>query len=183
MKKWNLKLAVTLMVCCAFVFSSCIGSFALHRKVLNWNEGIGDRWANEVVFLALNIVPVYSIVYLADILVINSVEFWSGENPVASIGDVRKVKGENGNYLVTRLENGYSIVKENEENAMNLTFNQDNNSWNVSYDGVTNELFRINENGSIEFSLPNGEALNVMPDEEGLNTLRTAVAGCYMAAR
>ena len=114
MKKLTLKLA-TLLMCGAFVFSSCIGSFALHQKVLNWNQGIGDKWVNEVVFLALNIIPVYGICYLADAVVINSIEFWSGDNPVASIGDVRQVKGENGNYLVTTLENGYSITKEGED--------------------------------------------------------------------
>ena len=175
MKKLSLKIA-TLMICVAFVFSSCIGSFALQRKVLNWNQGIGDKWVNEVVFLALNIVPVYGICYLADALVINSIEFWSGDNPVASIGDVRQVKGENGNYFVTTLENGYSISKEGEDISMSLVYNHDNNSWNVTQNGETRELFRINENGSVEYALPNGEAMIVMPDAQGIASLRAATS-------
>lgn len=60
----------------------------------------------------LNVVPVYGIIYLANALVINSIEFWSGSNPMAGVGDVKKVKGENGNYLyVKTLENGYSVQK------------------------------------------------------------------------
>ena len=112
-------------------------------------------------------------------MVINSIEFWSGDNPVASIGDVRQVKGENGNYLVTTLENGYSITKEGEDVSMSLTFNQDDNSWNVSQNGVTSELFRINENGAVEYALPNGEAMTVMPDAQGLASLHAASGVAY----
>lgn len=61
MKKFNLKLAATVMVCGAFLFSSCIGSFGLHSKLLSWNEGIGNKFVNELVYLAFNIIPVYAI--------------------------------------------------------------------------------------------------------------------------
>ena len=77
MKKFNLKLAATVMVCGAFLFSSCIGSFALHGKLLSWNQGVSNKFVNELVFLAFNIIPVYGVCYLADALVINSIEFWS----------------------------------------------------------------------------------------------------------
>ena len=59
MKKFNLKLAATVMVCGAFLFSSCIGSFALHGKLLSWNQGVSNKFVNELVFLAFNIIPVY----------------------------------------------------------------------------------------------------------------------------
>ena len=114
MKKFNLKMAATVMICGSFLFSSCIGSFGLHSKLVSWNQGIGTKFVNELVYLAFNIIPVYGVCYLADALVINSIEFWSGSNPMASIGDVKKVKGENGDYLVETLENGYSITKEGE---------------------------------------------------------------------
>ena len=54
MKKFNLKLAATVMVCGAFLFSSCIGSFGLHSKLLSWNESIGNKFVNELVYLAFN---------------------------------------------------------------------------------------------------------------------------------
>lgn len=57
MKKFNLKLAATVMVCGAFLFSSCIGSFGLHSKLLSWNEGIGNKFVNELVYLAFNLIP------------------------------------------------------------------------------------------------------------------------------
>ena len=110
MKKFNLKLAATVMVCGAFLFSSCIGSFGLHSKLLNWNQGIGNKFVNELVFLAFNIIPVYGVCYLADALVINSIEFWSGSNPMASVGDVKKVKGENDGTAQITLPNGEDMT-------------------------------------------------------------------------
>ena len=99
MKKFNLKLAATIMICGAFLFSSCIGSFGLHTKLRQWNEGISNKFVIELVFIAFNIIPVYGVCYLADALVINSIEFWSGSNPMASIGDIKTMKGTDGNYL------------------------------------------------------------------------------------
>ena len=43
---------------------------------------------------------------------------------MANVGDVKKVKGENGNYMVKTLENGYSITKEGETASMDLILDQ-----------------------------------------------------------
>ena len=174
MKKFNLKLAATVMVCGAFLFSSCIGSFGLHSKLLNWNQGIGNKFVNELVFLAFNIIPVYGVCYLADALVINSIEFWSGSNPMASVGDVKKVKGENGNYLVETLENGYSITKEGETASMELIYDKDLNTWNVVADGVSTELLQMNNDGTAQITLPNGEDMTVTLDAQGISAARQA---------
>ena len=44
MKKFNLKMAATVMICGSFLFSSCIGSFGLHSKLVSWNQGIGTKF-------------------------------------------------------------------------------------------------------------------------------------------
>lgn len=168
MKKINLKMAATVMICGAFLFSSCIGSFGLHSKLVTWNQSIGTKFVNELVYLAFNIIPVYAVCYLADTLVINSIEFWSGSNPLASIGDVKKVKGENGNYMVETLENGYSITKEGEANSMELIYNKELNTWNVVADGVSTELLKLNNNGTAQMTLPDGEKMTVSLDAQGV---------------
>ena len=71
------------------LFSSCIGSFGLWNSLKDWNQGVSNKFVNELIFLAFHIVPVYEIAYLADALVLNSIEFWSGSNPTASIGEVK----------------------------------------------------------------------------------------------
>ena len=55
MKKFNLKMAATVMICGSFLFSSCIGSFGLHSKLVSWNQGIGTKFVNELVYLAFGI--------------------------------------------------------------------------------------------------------------------------------
>lgn len=170
MKKINLKMAATLMVCVAFVFSSCIGSFGLHSRLNNWNQQIGNKWVNELVFLAFNIVPVYPVCYLADVLVINSIEFWSGSNPMANIGDVKKVQGENGTYLVETKANGYTITKEGEEGAsMDLVYDAELNSWNVVTAEASAELIRLEGNGLAQITLPDGQAYEVSLSAEGIS--------------
>ena len=184
MKKINLKMAATVMICGAFLLSSCVGSFGLHSKLVNWNQSIGNKFVNELVFLACNIIPVYGVCYLADVVVINSIEFWSGSNPMASVGDVKKVKGENGNYLVKTLENGYSITKEGENLSMELVYNKEANTWNVVADGVSTELLQMNNDGTAQMYLPNGEAMNVTLDAQGVATARQAtMVNTYYAAR
>lgn len=92
----------------ALVFSltqtACFGSFKLTQVVWNFNKNVsGDKFVQELVFLALAIVPVYSLAILADALVVNSIEFWSGSNPVQAgldeVGDERIVRLEDGSEM------------------------------------------------------------------------------------
>lgn len=185
MKKFNLKSAATILICSAFLFSSCIGSFGLHNRLTSWNQNMsGNKFVNELVFFALSAVQVYTVCYLADLFVINSIEFWTGSNPMASVGEVKKVKGENGDYLVETLENGYSISKVGEDRSIELIYNQELNSWNVVADGVSTELLRMNEDGvTAQMSLPDGSSVNVTLDAQGVATAQAAALGhaCYAA--
>lgn len=185
MKRLNLKMAATVMICGSFLFTSCVGSFGLHSRLSSWNQNIGNKFVNELVYLACNIIPVYPVCYLADALVINSIEFWSGSNPMASVGDVKKVKGENGNYLVETLENGYSITREEDNSTMSLIYDNEQNTWNVVADGVSTELLQMNADGTAQMTLPDGEQLTVTLDAQGVAMARQAtMAGdCYYAAR
>ena len=79
MKRKYLSVALILTVAASISLSSCIGSFQLTNKVLAWNQQVGDKFVNELVFFAFWILPVYEITGIADLLVINSIEFWSGK--------------------------------------------------------------------------------------------------------
>lgn len=184
MKKNRFTLVAAFALSGTILFSSCVGSFGLFNRVSSWNQSVGNKFVNELVFLAMNIIPVYGVAYLADALVINSIEFWSGSNPMANVGDVKKVKGENGNYLVETLENGYSITKEGETASMELIYDKDLNTWNVVADGVSTELLQINNDGTAQMTLPNGEDLTVTLDAQGVSAARQAtMVNTYYAAR
>ncbi len=172
MKKKKLHLAMAVILSSSFLFSSCIGSFGLHNRLLSWNQSIGDKFVNELVFLACNIVPVYPVAYLADALVINSIEFWSGSNPMANIGEINKVKGEEGYYLVQTLENGYSITKEGEKGETKLVYSKEDNGWNVIANGETTKLFEFNEDGTVKLEMADGSQVNVPLSQVGVDQVK-----------
>ena len=181
-----MKKSKTFLVCAmlsgSVLFSSCIGSFGLWNSLKDWNQGVSNKFVNELIFLAFHIVPVYEIAYLADALVLNSIEFWSGSNPMANVGDVKKVKGENGNYMVKTLENGYSITKEGETASMDLIYNKEANTWNVVANGESAELVKMNNDGTADLFLPNGEKMNVTLDAQGMLAARQATMSNLMFA-
>lgn len=171
-----MKRSKTLVVCAmlggSIMFSSCIGSFGLWNNLKDWNQGVSNKFVNELIFVAFHIVPVYEIAYLADVLVLNSIEFWSGSNPTASIGEVKEVKGENGEYLVKTNTDGYTITKKGEEKSVDLVYNKDNNTWNAVADGQSFELVKMNEDGTATVSMQNGTSMTVTPDAQGVAAVR-----------
>lgn len=183
MKRNKFTLLAVIALSTTMLFSSCVGSFGLFNRVVSWNKSVGNKFVNELVFLALNIIPVYGVAYLADALVINSIEFWSGSNPMANVGDVKKIKGDNGEYLVKNLENGYSITKEGETAEMQLIYNEESNTWNVVADGSNTKLLKMNNDGTAEMYLPNGGMMNVALDAQGALAARQMTSEVMFAAR
>lgn len=62
--------------------SACYGPFSLTRKLHKWNGEVGSKWVNEAVFVGFVVLHVYTFAALGDAVIFNSVEFWSGKNPV-----------------------------------------------------------------------------------------------------
>lgn len=68
--------------------SSCLGPNNLYNSVSNWNAELSEQdWVNEVVYLGLTIIFVYPICLAADVLVINTVGYWSGDYWVKDPGE------------------------------------------------------------------------------------------------
>lgn len=176
MKKFNFKMAATVVICSAFLCSSCIGSFGLHNRLLSWNQNIdNNKFVNELAFFALAVVQAYTVTWLADAIILNSIEFWTGTNPMANVGDVKKVHGDNGNYLVETLENGYAITKEGEDTTLQLIYDQELNTWNVVADGTSTQFLEFNNDGTAQIPLPNGQELTVTLDAQGVAAARQAI--------
>lgn len=93
-------------VAVALLTSGCFGSFTLTRKVYHFNETVSsDRWVRELAFLLMAWVPVYSISSLADAIVFNSIEFWTGSNPLttadASSVKTKRISRNDGETVLT----------------------------------------------------------------------------------
>jgi hypothetical protein len=83
-----LKKALTaLALTAALAMPSCLGPNNLHNGLRNWNAEMSDMdWLNEVVFLAMTIIPVYGICYLGDIVIFNTIDYWGDKNPINDPG-------------------------------------------------------------------------------------------------
>ena len=77
--------AALLMALLALQLSTagCFGKFALVRKVYGFNESVGDKWLRSILCWVLFIIPVYALAGFADFVLLNVIEFWTGNNPAA----------------------------------------------------------------------------------------------------
>lgn len=73
-----------ILVAGGLLMSGCYGPFNLTRQLHTWNGQVGDKYVNELVFLAFTVMPlpIYGVAVLADMLIFNAIEFWTGRNPV-----------------------------------------------------------------------------------------------------
>lgn len=170
MKRKSFKIAMALMLSCSLAFTSCIGSFNLTNKLLSWNNSIDSKFVNELVFIAFHIVPIYEITILADIVVLNSIEFWTGENVVAE-GTVKNIEAESGSYAIETKADGYHIVKDGDE-VVDLIFDAEDKSWSVNANGESCELLRFGDNNEVVMYLPDGETMTVQADAAGVMAFR-----------
>lgn len=97
-KGWTRVICVLVVLGLApLALTGCFGSFAAWHKVKDFNEDASEnKWMQELLFLVLFFIPVYGIAMLLDVLIINSIEFWTGENPMMDEGTSRTVIGEDG---------------------------------------------------------------------------------------
>lgn len=173
MKK-TFKLSV-LLLCATMLFSSCIGSFRLTNKLKDWNESIGDKWVNELVFLAMHIIPVYEVSIFVDAVVLNSIEFWTGKKASVKVQVVQNSQGQD--VEITAMENGYSLSCG--EQTMNLLFDEETQIWSAEYNNQTTQLMRLVDGNNAQLFLLNGDVMDVTLDEQGIDMARMYMNNCF----
>lgn len=181
MKKTYLTVALVCTLCCAMTLPSCIGSFSLTNKLLSWNKQIGNKFVNELVFFAFWILPVYEVSGLADILVLNSIEFWSGSNPVAK--GTKVIEGNDGRYLVKCDGKGYTIKSENDGSIVRLDFDADVQTWSVTVDDNTMPLMTFVDDTHVQLPCTDGSTMTVELSDAGLLAYRQMAGEALFASR
>ncbi len=77
----NTKTKIAFLLVSALTLSGCVGSNAVTEKLMGFNVKVVDnRYARAGVNFLLS--PVYGFTLVADLFVVNSIEFWSGTNPI-----------------------------------------------------------------------------------------------------
>lgn len=182
MKKRYLPVAIVIALTGSMLSTSCIGSFALTNKLLSWNKQVGNKFVNELVFFAFWVIPVYEVSCLADVLVLNSIEFWSGDNPVAAGKKV--IDGKDGRYIVECDGKGYTITSENDKSVVRLDFDKDDQTWSVAVPGGESyELMTFIDESHVAMPAPDGSRSIVELSDNGLMAYREMVNAGLMAAR
>lgn len=164
MKRRFFTVAMVAALSSSLLFSSCIGSFGLTKTLLTWNQGIDNKFVNWIIFVLIS--PAYAFTAVADVLVLNSIEFWSGTNPLQA-GIIKEIKGKDGKiYTVETLEDGYKIQNEAGEIAYFL-HDAETDSWSSVVNGEKTKLLEFKDNNFATVFMPNGEEKEVELTEEG----------------
>lgn len=145
MKKRFLSMAMLCLLCTP-ILNSCMGSFKLTKKVYAFNESLGDKWINEIVFFIFN--GVYSFTLLADGVVFNLIEFWTGSNPVTmNQNEVNeKIITKNGkDYKLTVTKEAMTAVEVgNPSNTLEFNYDKATQSWNMVTNGESKKAISMN---------------------------------------
>ncbi len=182
MKKYYLSVALVLTLSTSILMTSCIGSFSLTNKVLGWNRQVGNKFVNELVFVAFWILPVYELSGLADLVVLNTIEFWSGNNPIEA--STKVVDGKEAQYLVQCDKTGYTITNMPDKSTFRFDFDETENSWSFNNNGEKIKFMEYVDDTHVKMISPNGEFKTVELSENGVYAYEKMMKDyCQMAQK
>jgi hypothetical protein len=101
-------IAMVLVAAVGALSAGCFGKFQLTRKLYDINQSIDEKYVRSAVTW-LFVIP-YAITGLLDFIVFNVIEFWSGENPVASAPVTKVFAQGNGKTVLTLSRDGSGTV-------------------------------------------------------------------------
>lgn len=182
MKRNILPVGIIIAAAAVLPLQSCIGSFGLTHKVLSWNNQVGSKFANELVFFAFWILPVYEVTALADLLVLNSIEFWSGNNPLEA--STKVIDTDQGRYYIACDGNGYDITAPNGD-VVRLDFETETQTWGVKIgEGEVLPFMTMIDDSHVKMITPTGDFRLVDLSQEGVLAYKESLQNHgYMALR
>ena len=173
MKKRHLSVALICAVAASLSLSSCIGSFGLTKKVITWNNQVGNKFLNELVFIAFWVLPVYEVTSLADLLVLNSIEFWSGRNPMTA--SVKTVDTDHGRYLIACDGKGYTVTCQATGEQTRLAFYEDQQTWAVETEAGSFPFMTYVDDTHVRMITPSGSFDTFELSQQGVMAYTAAV--------
>ena len=172
MKKFRIAAGAIMLAGLSLTLNSCIGNFALTNKVLSWNKQVGNKFVNELVFFAFWVLPVYEVTVIADALVLNSIEFWSGSNPLQA--SVTKIETEQGRYIIDCDGKGYTVTHEKSGQSMRLDFIEEEQTWALNDNGYMIPFMTFVDDTHVKMIMPEGESMLVELSQGGVMAYHNA---------
>ena len=110
----------------------------LTQKLYNWNGTLGNKYINNFAFWILSWVGVYGAAVSIDYIFLNTVEFWTGSNPVAMAPgetEVQYATVDGHQFRMTAQQNYFSVEEltaNGYEMRNEFRFNKDANELSIS---------------------------------------------------
>lgn len=141
--------------------SSCYGKFALTRKIYTWNGSVSEnKFVQTIVMWGLMIIPVYSIGGLVDVVLLNTIEFWTGNNPMAmkeGVKDTKRVTIEGTQYEITMSKDRIDIIQKSGSDigkTTTMVYVESAQAWYLKFPDGMKKIAQINSNESVDFINP-----------------------------
>ncbi len=153
---------VLILLITGLTLNSCIGSFSITNKLYQWNNSIDDKFVKALAFAGLVVVPVYEITLFADGIVFNTIEFWSGSNPVASnnqLNETQIISANGKTYKITAKKNKFiaeQIEGDGKGDKAEIVFDTQNQSWYLHHGTSTIKIVSIQDD-IVKIYQPNHE--------------------------
>lgn len=179
MKKIIISVAAAVLLCSSL--PSCMGQFAMSKKVYAWNDQISNKFVNELVFVAFWVLPVYEVCGLADLFILNSIEFWSGDNPMTS--SIKTIDTDHGRYLVKCDGNGYDVNLEGTDQAWRFDFSQESQTWSLQHDGKEYPLMTYVDANHVSMPTADGAWQTVELSQAGVLAYRHTAGAAMLASK
>jgi hypothetical protein len=157
------------------VATGCYGTFSLTRKMYSWNGTFDDKFVQSAVMWVFLIIPVYEVCGFIDLLALNTIEFWTGSNPVALTADkeTRKEITADGKSYKVRMGNDRMMITQTsgigKGKSVELYLDRESMSWKLS-DGtksITLASFSPAPENKVSLYYPDGRVVteNLMQPE------------------
>lgn len=158
-------IAVLLISVMPVALTGCFGRFPLTHRIYNLNQNVSEhKFVRTLVFWLFVIVPVYEIGILADAIIFNLVEYWTGQRWIAyepmedRFGNIVTLEpSEDGNELVmTMTRNGEVIAQDRFIKVSDSKFEI------RDAEGSLNGLVIVTPEGDIQIAKADGEVFRTI---------------------
>jgi len=77
-----MKTTLTALCAAALLSTSCLGPCNAFQSTMSWNSRVTEnKYLNELIYIPAGFV--HGFAFFGDVLVFNSIEFWTGNNPIS----------------------------------------------------------------------------------------------------
>ena len=143
-----MKKTLTGLAFVAVLMTGCTGTFALTNELYQFHRD-QERWIDEALFLVFAITPIYGTAILADAVVLNSIEFWTGENLIQSTRT--STASDKNEKIVRDGVNSLSMRYDPSSGTVEVQSNTDTGKT-FSLSRTDNGVLMADENGDVLYS-------------------------------